>query len=895
MWRYAAACCILLALSVAGHGAPVVVVGEGTRATIVLPAEAAGDETIAARELAIYVEKMTGRVLPVVREGSANADVWDPVARAFTRAVWSDTGAPAVHVGRTSVVEALLGEELAQLDQDGYLLRAQNGDLLIAGATPWATRFAAYGFLEDHCGVRWYLPGEIGTVIPRHAELAFANLNDRQEPVFLMRQFSGVLAEGKNEIGRANNLAWQDYNRLRGRYRFHHNLYRLLDPTVYGAEHPEWFPFIDGQRRPPRVNSSSGWQPCMTAEGGIRRIADNIIETFDNDPELNSVSIAPNDGGGYCNCPDCLALSENVGTPFENRSRVFWPFANRIAELVAEKYPDKIIGTLAYSYSRFPYEGLTLHPNIMPFYVGTSAVYRDEAQRREREEHIAEWGRVASRLGIYEWYFGDGFAIPDTYSRILARSLRQTREHQAQAMYSETYPNWGLDGYKVWIFAKLLWNPDRDVEELLDDFANRFFAEAAEPMRAFIELCERQGELDIGVMDPETDEKDMWLFRKADQFVRFPPDVIEEAQIYLDEAKKAATTDLTRRRVNYIAESFAVTHIMANRYNAAAEALSHLESADGIGPALSALARTAIPEYNLDLYYRWVLADDRWQVRYPHDGLHTTHIQARTVLSSLLAKLAMERVKDQPRITPEDVQAALAQVSREALGGRELTVAEKSLLDETANSAGRVAVAHRTARPPVIDGTLADACWQHTDEGEPVRTYGNFSVLRVGGPARFHTEFRLCHDGEYLYMGVEARQAAESFKVMSIGRDGRVWDDDGIEILLNEPQPQGPKDYFQVILNTEPTPNIFDMLGGDASWDGDIVAAATTRPGEGFTIEVRIPLRQIGLDPAVNRLLKLNVVRNVAEEGHGMQEISNWFPTYNANADLASRGWLVLE
>lgn len=871
-----------------------VIVDGGTKATIlVAPGERAGNLT-AANDLARIIAEMTGRGLDVMTEGEERYRAYDVTTGEQEMVAGAPDSVHTIHVGRTQAVEDAFGAEIAALDQDGFVIRGMGGDLVLAGPTPHATEFAVYAFLEDHCGARWYLPGEIGEVIPRREALRFDAIDDVQEPAFLMRKFSGTnRATGAGVSGKPISVEWENRNRLRTRYAFHHNLWRLLDPEVYGEEHPDWFPMIDGERRPPKRNSSSGWQPCMTSEGGIAQIIENIRAQFDENPDLNSVSIAPNDGGGYCNCPDCLALSENVGDrQKENRSRLFWQFANRIANEVAETHPDRIIGTLAYSYSKTPYDGLEVAPNIMPFYVSTPAVFRMEEEGDERLRNVETWGEITRQMGVYEWYFGSGFSIPNPYASHLQRGLRHAYENGARAVYSEVYPNWGLDGWKVWAFSKLLWDPTRDWQDLNEDFVTNFFAEAAGPMREYVALCEEIGSSAITVPDPETGEEQWYFFRDPEQFVRWPEEQIAAGQALLDEALAACERAQTQRRVRYFADSFGVTRILAARYRAATEALPHADDTTAIGEALSELAAVTGPEWNLDLYRRW-RGIDRWQVMEANEALHGPYTLAKSLLAGTLSEAAVGRARAAAELTPERIEQELTAVAREALGGRELSPGEKTLLDEVSFSAGRVAMALRTDTAPTIDGDLSDDVWQSVG-GEQVPIYGSFFVLQKGTPAEYETTFRMVHDGERLYVAARCLQEKEDYYVTSSGRDGRVWSDDSVEFLLNDPRATEDDDYFQVIVNSEADPNIFDMWQGDSEWNAEIDAAATRIPGEGYTVEFSIPLAAIGFEAAGTRLLKMNFVRNVVQD-HRYLEVSNWFPTFRANGDLESRGWLILQ
>jgi len=59
-------------------------------------------------------------------------------------------------------------------------------------------------------------------------------------------------------------------------------------------------------------------------------------------------------------------------------------------------------------------------------------------------------------------------------------------------------------------------------------------------------------------------------------------------------------------------------------------------------------------------------------------------------------------------------------------------------------------------------------------------------------------------------------------------------------------------------------------------------------------MEFSVPLAEIGVDASQTTLLKMNFVRNVIGARKYL-EISNWFPTFAANGDLESRGWLILQ
>jgi len=140
-----------------------------------------------------------------------------------------------------------------------------------------------------------------------------------------------------------------------------------------------------------------------------------------------------------------------------------------------------------------------------------------------------------------------------------------------------------------------------------------------------------------------------------------------------------------------------------------------------------------------------------------------------------------------------------------------------------------------------------------------------------------------------LYVGADCFQdITKSPVARNPTRDGSVWYDDAIEIHLNRPEATDPKDMAVVIVNAKG--EFFDMKQGDKKWDGDVKTAYKWL-GDRYVLEFSVPLAEIGLAPAMHRLLRFNIVRDV----HHPDEISGWFPAVRANMDLNVRGWMLFE
>ncbi len=80
-----------------------------------------------------------------------------------------------------------------------------------------------------------------------------------------------------------------------------HTFNSLLPASVYGAEHPEYYSFINRERRPGRA---SQW--CLTNDELFELVAAKVDSIFRANPGMNIISISQNDSNfTYCRCEEC--------------------------------------------------------------------------------------------------------------------------------------------------------------------------------------------------------------------------------------------------------------------------------------------------------------------------------------------------------------------------------------------------------------------------------------------------------------------------------------------------------------------------------------------------------------------------------------------------------------
>ena len=271
----------------AAKGPYVALVENGqARAVVMAPTEPSPVEARAVDELVRYVEKITG-VRPEM-----GAEAGD--------------GRLPIYLG-SAAKSRLTQVGWSRLGEDGFVLRSGAEGVYVAGARDLGTLYGVYHLLEKHLGVRWFMPGELGEVVPHSDSLVIGTFEEMEVPSFRIRWIeSGDWAlrqKMKVDVevdGRPVGINW--------RWSFHTH-FKLIPPERYFDEHPEWFALVGTKRRRPQPGRQDQ-QLCTSNPELIEEMARRVIEMFDRDPSLDVLALAPQDGDGFCQCKACSRQDE---------------------------------------------------------------------------------------------------------------------------------------------------------------------------------------------------------------------------------------------------------------------------------------------------------------------------------------------------------------------------------------------------------------------------------------------------------------------------------------------------------------------------------------------------------------------------------------------------------
>ena len=438
------------------------------QAVIVIAQDAPDPEQHAAVELARFLGQITGAKFEILQA---------PVA-----------GRSRLLVGPKAAKLAAPEFSADGLGSDGMIIRNVGSDLILAGGYPRGTLYAVYTFLEDQLGCRWW-SSKVST-IPKNPTLRVGPLNVRYVPVLEFREafwfdaFDGDWAVRNKCNGHAHRL---DAKRGgRHIYEGHvHTFYRLIQPDKYFKDHPEWFSEINGKRTHKRG------QLCLTNEAMRRELVKNLKARLRENPTATIASVSQNDWRGNCQCSRCAAIEKEEGSP----AGLMLRFVNAVAADIEEEFPHVAVSTLAYQYTRKPPEYVKPRHNVIvrlcSIECSFSKPLADERNKAFRDD-IVGWSEICNRL--YVWDYTTNFKhhiMPHPNLRVLGPNVKFFVDHNVKGVFEQgAYTTNGAEmaELRAWVLAKLLWDPTRDGQELIDEFIDGYYGAAGPHIKAYLKL-----------------------------------------------------------------------------------------------------------------------------------------------------------------------------------------------------------------------------------------------------------------------------------------------------------------------------------------------------------------------------------------------------------------------
>ena len=492
----------------------------GNAATIVLAQDAEQSSRLSAAELTNYVFKATGRSIEVMagmRPTASNSPiVYMGTLERFPVAVPDD-------------VRARLG---SMKQTEAAWIGVRDGALWFVGREEVAELYAVYHFLESELGVRWFqapVPEDSGEYVPKRNEIALAPFSLFREPAFSVRRLDHCGAAPRPIPVRGMTTAVRNGFQVLPPYGgqvefdktddfFAARIPKRMQPlggghlTFVGPmpgdktfdEHPEFFALVDGKREKGGHHMS---QYCISNPEVRRRTAEYVISKLRKSGGKGQFLFGQVDTPhGYCHCENCMALDgpNERANGGKSRTTRFVKTVNDIAAQIWREWPAADLRMWAYlDYRELP-DGVVPDRRLKLYFCPHGRCYGhaldDPTCLRNAEmfKLLQGWQKLLSDIYVYEYLT----ATPNIYSCGEAREARDIRLYRdigligwknEAAFTGSRFLKSNRDGDNrfpsnwQWLYlsGKLLWNPDLDVNTVLDDVESRYYGKAYPAMKKY--------------------------------------------------------------------------------------------------------------------------------------------------------------------------------------------------------------------------------------------------------------------------------------------------------------------------------------------------------------------------------------------------------------------------
>jgi hypothetical protein len=484
---------------------------------IALASTASASEQCAAQELQLWIKEISGAELPI-------------------QSLNQPFDGPQIVVGFNAFVKTKTeATQPAELDESFRYCNVGQ-DILIYGGSQRGTMYGVMSFLENELGCRFYTPTV--HVIPKRDELIFNHFDHLEAPGVRVRN---------DFYYEAFDPTWAARNKMNGSmnerkqpggveaYWSVHTFYPLIPPAEFFGKHPEYYSLIDGKRTYDRA------QLCLSNPEVLQIMIERIKKRMRESPDNLIYDVSQNDWYNPCQCDKCQAIVQREG----GESGINIWFVNQVAEAVEKEFPTKFIGTLAYQYTRTPPKSIRPRNNVVVRLCSIECCFAHDFKSCPKNQSFLQdlkgWSTLAPHMYIWDYVVNfSHYIMPYPNFKVLQPNIKTFQENNAIGIMEQAaYQSRGGEfaELKAYLISKLLWNPECNVNEVVNDFMYGYYGRSGKYIRQYYDLI--QGQI--------TTNTHIHLGLKPDDPI-FAGDFVQQASKLFKEAEKVAdNADILRR------------------------------------------------------------------------------------------------------------------------------------------------------------------------------------------------------------------------------------------------------------------------------------------------------------------------------------------------------------
>ncbi len=417
---------------------------------------------------------------------------------------------------------------IGSLQEDAYSYKNIDDNIIICGSGR-GVMYGVYAFLRNEFNCRWY------TIdfekIPHKDEYCFTVLDYQSSPAFPIRDVFYYNAwqpqwRIRNGLNQQNAYPPREPRKmLGGSYIFcgAHTFNQFVPREEYFEAHPEYYSEINGKRY------AGNAQLCLSNPDVLKLCTEAVLKQITEYPDYYAYSVAQNDCLRPCECKDCKKLVEKYGT---QSGAIIW-FVNQIADVVKQKYPDKFISTIAYQYSMPAPSNIRPRDNVLINLcdIDCCAIHgwEDCPENQSFLNALSGWTSISNNVFVTDYvanymeYFNP---IPDFFT--VQSRIQKCRDLGCAGLreYGVNQAPWGeFAALRTYVLAQLLWDPDANVENLVNEFIEDYYGASAPYIKEYYKLLQSKATENNHLFCNSKFSNDFY----NDQFVAQMTDVLNKA------------------------------------------------------------------------------------------------------------------------------------------------------------------------------------------------------------------------------------------------------------------------------------------------------------------------------------------------------------------------------
>lgn len=458
---------------------------ENELSIIAISSEASDREKFAAEELISYLNKISGKELSVVT--IKNSKVPDG----------------AIAIGDIAISSGIISqEELDLIREDGFVINIDSKKGAICGWRDLGTIYGVYELLRQ-VGVEFF--AQDCEIVPERSSLTIPEIKLAIKPHYDLRTifkydvyFKGITPSMKLGYTPNDDMGYHGDLGAPGERNWVHSASFMMPYRIFGKEHPEYFALNKSGERVKPGEGPPG-HLCLSNEEMRKAGAERLLHLIEKQENRTSFVVTQGDGrsNSWCQCSNCKALDAIPGDHMTDR---LMDYVNYNARVVNEKYPGKKILTLAYTEATSrPPERVMPDPNVMVMYCPyppQTPCQSHGLDCPENSQGFAElqgWiEKCPDNMYIYDyprgyrvWYepFGSFYAMVDKMNFYASNGIKGIVQCVVPTSFTDLF---------VFVQGVLFWEPDADVEKLIDEFMDAYYGEAAPHMREYFNFMHNE-------------------------------------------------------------------------------------------------------------------------------------------------------------------------------------------------------------------------------------------------------------------------------------------------------------------------------------------------------------------------------------------------------------------